>query len=85
MHEVEEKPGGFILHNNMHELAVLLQQAFAFFGFISQFPLPLSFTSISEVKVQQAEYRAAIIQVCSDKTSSPRTWNSIDIHEHSRI
>lgn len=85
MHEVEEKPGGFILHKNMHELAVLLKQAFAFFGFISQFPVPLSFTSISEVKVQRAEYRAAIIQVCGDKTSSTRTWNSIDIHEHSRI
>lgn len=85
MHEAEEKPGGFILHNNMHELAVLLQQAFASFGFISQFPVPLSFTSISEVKVQRAEYRAAIIRVCSNKTSSPRTWNSIDIHEHSRI
>lgn len=54
-------------------------------GFISQFPLPLSFTSIWEVRLQQAEYRAAITPVCGDKSSSTCTWNSIDIHEHSRI
>lgn len=51
----------------MHELAALLKQPFASRGFISQFPLPLSFTSISEARVQRAEYRAAIIPVCEDK------------------
>lgn len=83
--KVEERQEILYYLKSMHEPAVLHKQPFASQGFINQFPLPLSFTSISEVRVHRAEYRAAIIRVCGDKTSSARTWNSIDIHEHSRI